>query len=129
MANSTLFGAAMRLPVFAGRKRGQAVLVPAIALAILILIILMAVLAPWLAPHDPVAMTPSARLKPASDIYPLGSDAYGRDLLSRVLYGARISFLLVSERLSSRWLSDWGLAWSRASFGSSTPWSCGSWTH
>ena len=58
MANSTLFGAAMRLPVFAGRKkRGQAVLVPAIALAILILIILMAVLAPWLAPHDPVALS------------------------------------------------------------------------
>ncbi|WP_207458237.1 ABC transporter permease [Azospirillum sp. SYSU D00513] len=57
----------------------------------LLAITLVAVLAAWLAPHDPIQMNPSNRLKPASDAFLLGTDAYGRDLLSRILYGARIS--------------------------------------
>ncbi|MCX8995813.1 ABC transporter permease [Rhizobiaceae bacterium BDR2-2] len=69
-------------------------LIPGIALAVLAITVLLAVFAPLLAPHDPLAMMPSARLKPASDVYPLGTDAYGRDLLSRVLYGARISLFI-----------------------------------
>ncbi|WP_457807740.1 ABC transporter permease [Kushneria sp. EE4] len=60
----------------------------------LALIMLVAVLAPWIAPHDPLAMSPAERLKPAGDDYWLGSDAYGRDLLSRILYGARISLIV-----------------------------------
>ncbi|REC94413.1 ABC transporter permease [Kushneria indalinina] len=60
----------------------------------LALIVLVAVLAPWIAPHDPLAMSPAERLKPAGDDYWLGSDAYGRDLLSRILYGARISLIV-----------------------------------
>ncbi|WP_442792997.1 ABC transporter permease [Rhizobium sp. SL86] len=85
----------MRLPVslVAGRRRSS-VIIPAFALFVLVVIILLAVFAPFLAPHDPVTMTPSVRLKPASEIYPLGTDAYGRDLLSRVLYGARISLFI-----------------------------------
>lgn len=95
MAQSTPFGAAMRLPALrTNGKFRRSLAVPAIALAVLVLIVAAAALAPLLSPHDPVAMTPSARLKPASDAYPLGTDAYGRDLLSRVLYGARISLFI-----------------------------------
>src|SRR5882757_8329835 len=52
---------------------------------------LLALLAPWLAPGDPFRGDLSASLHPPSGAYLLGSDAQGRDVLSRVLYGARLS--------------------------------------
>jgi peptide/nickel transport system permease protein len=58
---------------------------------LLVIIVVAALFAPWLAPHDPGFLDPLMRLKLASAQYPLGNDAYGRDLLSRVLYGARVS--------------------------------------
>lgn len=66
----------------------------AVATLCLALIVLMAIFAPLLAPHDPLLLTPAQRLKPSSAQYLLGTDAYGRDLLSRVIYGARISLLI-----------------------------------
>ena len=60
----------------------------------LALVIASAVLAPWLSPHDPLQLAPSLRLKPASTQFLLGTDGYGRDLLSRILYGGRISLLI-----------------------------------
>lgn len=66
----------------------------AVATICLALIILMAIFAPLLAPHDPLLLTPAQRLKPASAQYLLGTDAYGRDLLSRIIYGARISLII-----------------------------------
>ncbi|MBP1296167.1 ABC transporter permease [Bradyrhizobium elkanii] len=66
----------------------------AVATICLALIILMAIFAPLLAPHDPLLLTPSQRLKPSSAQYLLGTDAYGRDLLSRIIYGARISLVI-----------------------------------
>jgi ABC-type dipeptide/oligopeptide/nickel transport system permease subunit len=60
----------------------------AIALGLLILI---AILAPILAQHDPVAMNVDARLAPVSATHWLGQDEFGRDVLSRLLYGAQIS--------------------------------------
>jgi peptide/nickel transport system permease protein len=66
----------------------------AIASFCLLAIILMAIFAPWLAPHDPLLLAPAQRLKPSSAQFLLGTDAYGRDLLSRVIYGARISLLI-----------------------------------
>ncbi|MDX5039245.1 ABC transporter permease, partial [Streptococcus suis] len=60
----------------------------------LALIVLVSILAPLIAPHDPVQLAPSLRLKPASAQFLLGTDAYGRDLLSRVIYGGRISLLI-----------------------------------
>src|SRR5260370_2088956 len=59
----------------------------AIATVCLSLVILSAILAPWLAPHDPLLLAPAQRLKPASAQFLLGTDAYGRDVLSRILYG------------------------------------------
>jgi peptide/nickel transport system permease protein len=50
-----------------------------------------ALLAPLLAPAAPDTMDPSARLAPPSLAHPFGADDFGRDLLSRVLFGTRIS--------------------------------------
>jgi peptide/nickel transport system permease protein len=66
----------------------------ATATILLLFIIVISILAPWLAPHDPMQLLPSQRLKPPSDQFLLGTDAYGRDLLSRVIYGGRISLLI-----------------------------------
>ena len=66
----------------------------AVATICLALIIAMAILAPWLAPHDPVLLLPAQRLKPSSAEYLLGTDGFGRDLLSRIIYGGRISLLI-----------------------------------
>src|SRR5260370_20400714 len=60
----------------------------------LALVIQSAILAPWLSPHDPLLLAPAQRLKPASAQFLLGTDGYGRDVLSRILYGGRISLLI-----------------------------------
>lgn len=60
------------------------------------MLILAALLAPLLAPFDPNAQMMSARLLPPSAEHWLGTDGFGRDLLSRVIYGARPTLLLVS---------------------------------
>ncbi|MFY9583590.1 MAG: ABC transporter permease [Candidatus Acidiferrales bacterium] len=53
-----------------------------------------ALFAPWLAPHDPAAQDLPQRLLPPSPAHWMGADQLGRDILSRVLYGARISMLV-----------------------------------
>jgi len=58
------------------------------------LIVAVAVLAPWLAPHSPVAQNLRDVAKPPTDAHPLGTDQLGRDLLSRVIYGARTSLVI-----------------------------------
>jgi len=52
---------------------------------------LAALFAPWLAPHDPTALHLDSLLMPPGVDFPLGTDALGRDVLSRLLYGARVS--------------------------------------
>lgn len=54
-------------------------------------IVMAAVLAPWIAPHDPADQDIIARLAPPGGDYSLGTDQFGRDILSRLLWGARIS--------------------------------------
>ena len=49
----------------------------------LVAVALLSILAPWIAPHDPLQLLPAQRLKPASEQFLLGTDAYGRDVLSR----------------------------------------------
>jgi peptide/nickel transport system permease protein len=58
---------------------------------LLVVGILLAILAPVLSPYDPLQQTPAARLSPPSAAHPLGLDALGRDILSRLLWGARAS--------------------------------------
>jgi peptide/nickel transport system permease protein len=54
----------------------------------------LAVLAPRLSPRDPIKTAPREALEPPGARYVLGSDQYGRDVLSRVLHGARISLVI-----------------------------------
>ncbi len=51
---------------------------------------LVALLAPWIAPFDPIAHNLPDKLQGPSLAYPFGTDNFGRDILSRVIYGARI---------------------------------------
>jgi peptide/nickel transport system permease protein len=55
--------------------------------------ILIAVFAPWLAPHDPIEISLVGRQPPGGE-YLLGTDRLGRDILSRIMFGARISLLI-----------------------------------
>lgn len=62
-----------------------------IAISILALFVVLAVAAPLVAPHDPVSLIPGAVLQPPSRKFLFGTDELGRDVLSRVIFGARIS--------------------------------------
>jgi peptide/nickel transport system permease protein len=62
--------------------------------AIVILAVAAALAGPWLVPYDPSAQQLSLRLAPPSVHHPFGLDELGRDILSRVLAGARISLLV-----------------------------------
>lgn len=56
---------------------------------IVLTLVLLALLAPWIAPYDPYAINVKDRLQPPSLTYLFGTDDLGRDLFSRVTYGAR----------------------------------------
>nr|WP_240036766.1 nickel ABC transporter permease subunit NikC [Paenibacillus amylolyticus] len=62
-----------------------------ICAAVVLLFFILALLAPWIAPHDPVKVNLLQKLKAPSAEHWLGTDHLGRDNLSRLLYGARIS--------------------------------------
>jgi len=79
------------------RRRGAMV-----GLAVVVAFILIALLAPYLAPHDPLATSWSAIRKPPGETSLFGTDELGRDVFSRVIWGARASLLagLVSVCIS-----------------------------
>ncbi len=62
---------------------------------ILMLIMLgIAIFAPWLGTVDPTALAPAKRTRPPSALYWFGTDMLGRDVYSRVMYGARVSLIV-----------------------------------
>jgi peptide/nickel transport system permease protein len=65
-----------------------------VGLVIFLIIALAAIAAPLLSPHDPVEQNILFKLRPPTAEYLLGTDAFGRDILSRLLYGARISLVI-----------------------------------
>ncbi len=66
-------------------------------LVLVLALVLAAALAPWIAPHDPIAQDLGNRLlPPGTPGHWLGTDDFGRDILSRILHGARITLQIVA---------------------------------
>src|SRR6202043_226816 len=63
---------------------------------LVVVFVIFALFAPWIAPRDPASINLPARLDPPSWSHWFGTDELGRDILSRVVYGARISMLVGS---------------------------------
>jgi peptide/nickel transport system permease protein len=70
-------------------RRGLRSPAATIGAAVLLVLILVAVFAPWLAPKDPLEQDIALRLRPPGPGHWLGTDTLGRDILSRLIYGAR----------------------------------------
>ena len=79
------------------RRRGALV-----GLAVVLLFVAVAVLAPWLSPYDPIETSWSAIRKAPSAAHWFGTDDIGRDVLSRVVWGTRASLLAGVVSVSSR---------------------------
>jgi peptide/nickel transport system permease protein len=71
-------------------------LLATVGVILVILLVILALFAPWIAPQDPAAIDLPNRLSSASHSHWLGTDELGRDILSRVVYGARISMFVGS---------------------------------
>ena len=84
-------------PTVAARKGPSPRWVPVLMFGLFILLALLfcAAFAPWLAPHDPYLPDLTARLTAPGAEFWLGSDELGRDILSRVIYGSRLTLLIV----------------------------------
>ncbi|WP_414643148.1 ABC transporter permease [Bradyrhizobium sp.] len=74
----------------------------AIGGALLAILVLIGIFAPYLGTVDPTAIAPAKRMRPPSELYWFGTDALGRDVYSRVLYGTRVS---LTVGLSVAWLA------------------------
>jgi peptide/nickel transport system permease protein len=74
----------------------------AIGGALLLCLVLIGIFAPYLWTVDPTAISPAKRTRPPSELYWFGTDALGRDVYSRVLYGTRVS---LTVGLSVAWLA------------------------
>src|ERR1700693_742821 len=68
----------------------------AIGVVLVVIFVVFALFAPWIAQQDPAAIDLPARLDSPSAAHWFGTDELGRDILSRVIYGARISMLVGS---------------------------------
>ncbi len=66
----------------------------AVGLIMSILIVAIALVAPWISPYDPIAQDMNIQHAPPSLEHPFGTDSYGRDQLSRILWGSRVSLIV-----------------------------------
>ena len=80
-----------RSEVFARLRRDRLAFA---GLVIIVVITLGSLFAPLAAPHDPLEMRPAERYAPPSRAHPLGTDFFGRDIVSRLMYGGRVSLLI-----------------------------------
>jgi peptide/nickel transport system permease protein len=93
--------------------------VTTICAGFIVFVVLIAILAPWIAPHDPTALDLLARWQPPSAAHLLGTDSLGRDILSRLIMGARLTllgpFLIIMlattagtiVAITSAWVGGW----------------------
>ncbi len=90
-----------------------------LGMVIVLTMVTCAVFAPVIAPHPPNRINPADRLTPPSLQYPLGTDEFGRDIFSRLLYGAQISLVIafvaqgvaISIGLTLGLISGWYGGW------------------
>ncbi|MFN4013856.1 MAG: ABC transporter permease [Reyranella sp.] len=80
-----------RFSLWTAVRRNPTIAIGAVLLAALLVI---AVLAPWIAHSDPLKIAPVNRLRPPSERWWFGTDQFGRDVFSRTVYGARISLIV-----------------------------------
>lgn len=73
----------------------------AIGIALCLIVLAAALFAPWLAPFDPNEQNIIDRLQPPGGDYLFGTDSYGRDVFSRILWGARISLLVAVTSIAA----------------------------
>ena len=66
-----------------------------VGLVIILSLIGIAILAPWIAPYDPIATDLSKRLQPLSSEHFFGTDEVGRDIFSRIIYGSRLTLYVI----------------------------------
>jgi peptide/nickel transport system permease protein len=67
-----------------------------VGLVIVTIFVVLAAIGPWIVPHSPTEMVVTNRFAPPSLAHPFGTDAFGRDVFSRIIAGARLSFLLAA---------------------------------
>lgn len=119
MRSSTLeFGSAN----VASAQRPWALRVPVrIAAPVLVLSVVVGIgfLAPQLTPYDPEVIDPTARLAPSSTAHLLGTDEFGRDVLSRLAYGARVTLIISTASVTIATLTGTLLGMLAAYFGGS----------
>jgi peptide/nickel transport system permease protein len=72
-------------------RRNKPALIGALVTMVIILI---SIAAPWITPYDPLAQDPHIRLEGLNAVHKLGTDDFGRDVLSRIIYGSRISLII-----------------------------------
>lgn len=72
-------------------KRNKTALV---GLIMAVIIIILAILAPWISTYDPLKQDVYHRLTPPERAHPMGTDGFGRDILSRIVWGARVSLMV-----------------------------------
>lgn len=65
-------------------------------LVVIAMLLLVALFAPWIATHNPLAQDLSNALKAPSSAHWFGTDEYGRDIFSRLIYGSRITLYIIS---------------------------------
>ena len=82
-------------------KRILAYPIASIGALLCVVIVLGAALAPWIAPYDPTEQNIIERLSPPTPEFLFGADAYGRDVLSRILWGARISLVVAVSSIAA----------------------------
>lgn len=91
-AVATLTTVEANLPRGGFNKAGRRAMV--LSLLLVVGFVLPALLAPWLAPHDPLATDLIGALEPPGAAHLLGQDVQGSDILSRLLYGGRVSLVV-----------------------------------
>ena len=90
-------GHARAVAAYHGWRRLKSNHMAMVGLYILIALLAVAAFAPWLAPHDPLAQELANRLKPlGTPGHVLGTDSLGRDILSRMIFGSRITLYIVT---------------------------------